>query len=105
MRLSVISHVVWCHGEGGIRFVDVVINRPIAVVVVGRAGEAPRIIEITAGVGVSSAGHIDRADRGSGLAVYTRDGRDGGRVRLSVIRPDDRCVGGGGRRMSDGAYE
>ena len=34
------------------------------VVVVGSAGEAPRIAGVRAGVGVRRVAHVDRADRG-----------------------------------------
>ena len=65
------------------------------VVVVGSAGEAPRIAGVGAGVGVRRVGHVDRADRGPRLAVHTGDRRDGRRVRKLAV------VGHGVRRDHD----
>ena len=53
---------------------------PLVVVVVGAASEAPRIAVVRPGVGVRRAAHVNRAHRGSGLAVHTGD-RVGRRVR------------------------
>ena len=86
VRVAVIRHVVSRDRKRRVRLADVIVNRPALVVVVGRASEAPRITVVGAGVGVCRAAHVNRAHRGSGLAVHTGDRRDGRRVRVAIIR-------------------
>ena len=55
------------------------LTRAARVIVVGRAGKAPRIIVIRPRIGVCGAAHVNRAHCGSALAVHTVD-----RVRRRV---------------------
>ena len=86
VRVAVIRHAVSRDRKRRVRLTDVIVNRPALVVVVGSAGEAPRIIVVGAGVGVRRSAHVNRAHRGSGLPVHTGNRRDGRRVRVAVIR-------------------
>ena len=86
VRVAVIRHAVRRDRKRRVRLVDVIVDRAALVVVVGRACEAPGIAVVRAGVGVRRAAHVNRAHRGSGLAVHTGDRRDGRRVRIAVIR-------------------
>src|SRR5205085_1797467 len=54
------------------------------VVVIGRAGEAPTVSAVGAGVRVRGVAHVHCADRGSRLAVHAGDGVSG-RVWIAVI--------------------
>ena len=86
VRVAVIRHAVSRDRKRRVRLTDIIVNRSALVVVVGSAGESPGIAVVGAGVGVCRAGHVNRAHRGSGLAIHTGDRRDGRRVRVAVIR-------------------
>ena len=98
VRLTVVGHAVTSDHHRRVRLADRISDRGIAdIVVVGCASESPVVGSVRPGIGVRRLAHVYGADRGSRLAVHTRD-RVRRRVRIAVIyhvvrRDHDRRIG------------